>query len=105
MVRSESVSASPTLPDSPRIDASQAAGALSSGEGEAEAEGNRTDEDEGEDENDTYSEGDDRGGDRVVHFSSLIPRILWKSTGQTSNILSPSTLPHVSVGRFTSTMI
>ncbi len=56
-----SVSASPTPPGSPENQASQHAGALSSGE----AEGTHTDEDE----DDTYCESDDSGGDRAVHFS------------------------------------
>jgi hypothetical protein len=63
-----SVSASPTPPGNPEIQASQAAAALSSGEAVGESKGNSTHEDEGEDENDAYSEGDDRGGDRVMHF-------------------------------------
>jgi hypothetical protein len=59
-----SVSASPTPPGSPEIKASQNARALSSGE----AEGISTDEDNAENENDAYGEGNDRDGDRVVHF-------------------------------------
>jgi hypothetical protein len=56
--------ASPTPPGSPEIQASQHAGALSSGE----AEGISTDEDKAKYENDEYGEGDNRGGDFVVHF-------------------------------------
>jgi hypothetical protein len=59
-----SVSASPTPPGSPEIQASQKTGALSSGE----AEGIFTDEDNAENENDAYGEGNDHYGDRVVHF-------------------------------------
>ena len=61
-----SVSASPTPPGSPEIQASHHAEALSSGEAEGESDGNSTHADEGED--DAYGEGDDRGGDRAVHF-------------------------------------
>jgi hypothetical protein len=65
---------SPLLPPllagtgSPEIQASQHAGALSSGEAEGKSEGNSTHEDEGEGENDAYGEGDDRCGDSVLHF-------------------------------------
>jgi hypothetical protein len=61
-----SVSASPTPPGSPAIQASQHAGALSSGEAEGESYGSSTHADECED--DAYGEGDDRGGDRAVRF-------------------------------------
>jgi hypothetical protein len=61
-----SVSASPTPPGSPEIQASPHAGALSSGEAEGDTEGNSTHADEGED--DAYGKGDDRCGDRAVHF-------------------------------------
>ena len=61
-----SVSSSPTPPGSPEIQASQHAGALSSGEAEGKPDANSTHADEGED--DAYGEGDDRGGDRAVHF-------------------------------------
>jgi hypothetical protein len=61
-----SVSASPTPPGSPEIQASQHAGAWSSGKAEGESEGNSAHADEGKD--DAYCEGDDRGGDSAVHF-------------------------------------
>jgi hypothetical protein len=110
--RDGSVSASPTPPGSPEIQASQDTAASSSGETEGESEGNSTHEDEGEDEHDAYCEGDYCGGDRVVHFREQFDRenplvIDWSDF----NILSQSTLSLVSMRHtqlmpsFTSTMI
>jgi hypothetical protein len=61
-----SCTACPTPPGSPEIQASQDAGALSSCKAEGESDGNSTHADDCED--DAYGEGDDRGGDRAVHF-------------------------------------
>ncbi len=92
-----SVPASPTPPGSSEIQASQHAGALSSGEAESESEGNSTHADEKANTMRTARATIAVVIVRCISASSLIPRILWKSTGQASNILSQSTSSHVFV--------